>query len=318
MTETGKDITRAVDLISHGKLVAIPTETVYGLAGNGVDVKVVADIFKVKNRPSFDPMILHFSSLDAIQAYVLEIPEEARALANLFWPGPITFLLHKSNRVPDLVTAGSAKVAVRVPSHPMTRKVLTGIDFPLAAPSANPFGYISPTTAEHVADQLGGKIPYILDGGSCEVGIESTIVDLTSDVPRILRKGGITAEQIEAVVGEVEIVTHSSSNPAAPGMLKSHYSPAIPLTLEKLEQVLETHEPTDIGALFFNKKDDRLPEANQFVMSQEGDLREAAANLFGHLRILDKQGFKVIVSELVPDTGLGKAINDKLMRAAAR
>jgi L-threonylcarbamoyladenylate synthase len=318
MSNIGKDINKAIAHLKNGDLVAIPTETVYGLAGNGTDPRVVAEIFRVKNRPSFDPMILHFDGLASIERYVKVIPEKAVQLAQQFWPGPLTLLLYKSELVPDLVTAGSPKVAVRVPSHPLTQELLANLDFPLAAPSANIFGYISPTRADHVADQLGDQITYILDGGQCKVGLESTILDLTTEKPGVLRKGGISIEEIEAVIGKVDVATHSTSNPTAPGMLKSHYAPSIPIVIGEVNMILESISASEIGGLFFSKAHDQLLSENQRVLSHSGDIKEAAANLFAYMRELDKTNCKIIVTELVPDIGLGRAINDKLKRASAK
>lgn len=310
-------VTRACDLLTRGELVAIPTETVYGLAGNGTDPEVVTKIYAIKNRPSFDPMILHFGSKEEILPFVRGWSETAEILANAFWPGPLTLLLERSQKVPDIVTAGLPKVAVRIPDHPLTLELLRCLEFPLAAPSANPFGYISPTTAQHVAQQLGEKISYILDGGACQIGLESTIIDVTGKRPKILRKGGVALEAIEAIIGKVEIAGHSSSHPAAPGMLKSHYAPKTRLSLEPLEEILARHVPDKVGGLWLREANEALKIKNQRVLSASGDLNEAARNLFAAMRELDALGLDMIVAELVPDTGLGRAINDKLKRATA-
>jgi len=314
MQKIGTDITHAKALLEKGKLVAIPTETVYGLAGNGLNEAAVAKIFEVKNRPSFDPMILHTNDLEKIKPFVKSIPSLIQKLADQFMPGPLSILLEKSAAVPDIVTAGSPLVAIRIPKHPLTLQVLAQLDFPLAAPSANPFGYISPTTAQHVADQLGDKIDYILDGGACEIGLESTIIKLNKkNQITVLRVGGIAIEEIEKLVGKVEVVKHSTSNPTAPGMLKSHYAPRVPLVVGKL------NFPTTvmrIGALAFAKYYDNIPIENQLLLSAKKDLKEAAQNLFAHLRKLDQMDIELIVTDFVPDVGLGRAINDKLRRAA--
>lgn len=221
----GTDVDQAVALLEAEEVVAIPTETVYGLAGNAFSVKAVSGIFEAKNRPSFDPLIVHVADKNSIKEVVQNIPKELDTLSRHFMPGPLTLLLPKNEKISDLVTAGSPLVAIRIPQHPLAKALLQRLSFPLCAPSANPFGYISPTHAEHVEAQLGEKIPYILDGGACEVGVESTIVGMEEGKVTIFRKGGIPVEALEALIGPVQVKTHSSSNPKAPGMLKSHYAP---------------------------------------------------------------------------------------------
>lgn len=314
MAQIGTDIQFAIDLLTNNELVAIPTETVYGLAGNGLSEEAVAKIFKVKNRPFFDPLILHVASLEQVVGLVIELPEALKKLADQFMPGPLTILLEKTDAVPDLITAGSDKVAIRIPSHPLTQKLLSELPFPLAAPSANPFGYISPTTPRHVEQQLGEKIKYILDGGDCEVGLESTIVEWRDQELWVLRKGGISIEDL----GEnVRVEEHSTSNPAAPGMLKSHYAPRVPVIINANVDDLEPYNTERIGALAFQKPMELVPLENQLVLSHRGDLVEAAKNLFSYMRELDDMDIDVIIAEHVPDVGLGKAINDKLKRASA-
>lgn len=308
----------AIEILKAGGLVAVPTETVYGLAGNGVDAAVVSQIFEVKNRPTFDPMILHFPDLESMEPFVKDIPAFGMSLANEFWPGPMTLLLEKTDLVPDIVTAGSYKVAVRVSSHPMLLSLLQSISFPLAAPSANPFGYISPTTAQHVDDQLGDKIAYILDGGPCEVGLESTIVDVTMETPTVLRKGGVTIEDIIGVIGSVTVKDTSTSQPSAPGMLHSHYSPRTPFYVIDKKNSLDQFAPEEVGVIAFDKLWDNVPSKNQIVLSEKSELKEAAQKLFASMREMDSRGFKVIFSERFPDIGLGRAMNDKLLRASTK
>ena len=295
--------------------MAIPTETVYGLAGNAFNEKSVLSIFEVKNRPSFDPLILHTDSLEKVLSFVTEIPDKAIDLAQAFWPGPLTLLLSKKDIVPDLVTSGLDQVAVRIPNHPLTLQLLRELDFPLAAPSANPFGYISPTQPAHVNAQLGENIPYILDGGECGIGIESTIVGFVNGQPTIYRLGGLAVEEIEKVVGKVVRLPHSSSNPQAPGMLKSHYSPRKPFFLKtKAEFSLAG---SDIGCLLFDQILENQDIHYQRVLSETGDMKEAAHHLFAFLRELDLLPIQEIWAEKVPEYGLGPAINDRLQRAAA-
>lgn len=317
-TETGKDTTQAAAWLRRDELVAIPTETVYGLAGNAFSETAVARIFAVKNRPAFDPLIVHTSHYRRLKELVAAVPAPARRLAEAFLPGPLTLLLRRRPVIPDIVTAGSPLVAVRIPQHSLTLALLETLDFPVAAPSANPFGYISPTTPEHVAQQLGGKIPYILDGGPCRIGLESTIVGFPEGRATVYRKGGIAIEAIEAVIGPVTIRPHSSSNPQAPGMLKSHYAPRVPLLLGDLNALLREHGHRRVGLLSFRQPYEEVPEERQVVLSASGDLTEAARRLFSGLRHLDQMDIECILAEPVPERGLGRAINDRLRRAAAR
>ncbi|MEX0598192.1 MAG: L-threonylcarbamoyladenylate synthase, partial [Candidatus Paceibacterota bacterium] len=233
----GKDIIKAAELLQKGHVVGIPTETVYGLAANALNQDAVLSIYDIKNRPQFDPLIIHLPNFEAIEKYTLDIPEKAYLLSKNLMPGPLTLLLFKKDIVPYIVTSGSNKVAVRIPQHYLTLELLNHLDFPLAAPSANPFGYISPTKAEHVEKQLGDKIPYILDGGDSEIGIESTIVDCTTTPFTILRLVGISQEALENCLGEkLHLNIATNSNPEAPGQLDKHYSPTTPLLLlDKVE-----------------------------------------------------------------------------------
>jgi L-threonylcarbamoyladenylate synthase len=320
MAQIGNDLNLAKSFLEKGQLVGIPTETVYGLAGNALNPESVALIFETKNRPSFDPLILHTSSLDRVEEFVLEFPDQLRVLAEAFWPGPLTLLLPKKSLVPDLVTSGLDRVAVRIPKHPLTLELLESLDFPLAAPSANPFGYISPTQPEHVEAQLGEKIPYILDGGSCQVGLESTIVGLEEGKPVIYRLGGLEIFEIEKLLGEVILKDHSSSNPAAPGQLESHYAPRKPFLLGDLKTLIpqKIKEGVNFAVLSFSDFYPDMDSENQIALSSKRSLPEAAQNLFAAMRKLDESPAEIILSELMPEIGLGKAINDRLKRAAAK
>lgn len=313
MATIGTDIDKAAGLLQHDELVAIPTETVYGLAGNALSSAAVAKIFSVKNRPQFDPLIVHVPDLEKAKDYVLEIPAAARKLADTFWPGPLTLLLKKKTIIPDLVTSGLDTVGIRCPDHARTRQLLKQLPFPLAAPSANPFGYVSPTKPEHVNEQLGDKIQYILDGGPCPVGIESTIVGFENHSPVVYRLGGLSVEDIEQTVGAVTLLTHSTSNPKTPGQLLSHYAPRKKVVLGSIEALLKTHGP-NAGVLSFQKN---FSVSNQIILSPSGKTDEAAQKLFEALRAFDKMNVDVVLTELVPDQGLGRAINDRLRRAAA-
>lgn len=314
MASIGKDIKHAVELLTQGELVAIPTETVYGLAGNALDAKAVAKIFEVKERPTFDPLIVHVADIAQAQRYTKKFPTQASALAERFWPGPLTLLLQKKEIIPDLVTSGLDTVGIRCPDHALTRQLLSSIEFPLAAPSANPFGYVSPTRPEHVNDQLGKRISYILDGGPCTVGIESTIVGFEDQQPVNYRMGGLSVEAIESVVGTVTVKLHSSSQPQAPGQLKSHYAPRKEIKVGDIRELL-ANAPKKTGVLSYQTNFD---VAYQRVLSPAGDLSEAAQNLFSALRELDQADIDLIVAEWVPDQGLGRAINDRLRRAQAK
>ncbi|HRX00150.1 MAG TPA: L-threonylcarbamoyladenylate synthase, partial [Cyclobacteriaceae bacterium] len=251
MAIKGIDISLARQYLEADELVAVPTETVYGLAGNALHSSAVAKIFEAKERPSFDPLIIHVPDAQHLERYVTAIPKQAVQLINHFWPGPLTLVLRKKEIIPDLVTAGLDAVGVRCPDHPLTHQLLRQLDFPLAAPSANPFGYVSPTTAEHVEKQLGSKIPYILDGGPCKVGIESTIIGFENGEPMIYRRGGISNEAIERVIGPVESRLHSTSNPKAPGQLQSHYAPRKPFLLGNIDQLMATVKGKKFGVLRF-------------------------------------------------------------------
>jgi len=314
MAEIGTDITKAKALLESGALVAIPTETVYGLAGNALDPDAVTQIFTVKERPQFDPLIVHVPDFSHVPRYAIEVPPGARLLAEHFWPGPLTLLLKKKDIVPDIVTAGLDTVGLRCPDHALTRQLLSSLPFPLAAPSANPFGYVSPTRPDHVNDQLGNKIPYILDGGPCDIGIESTIVGFEKNVPIVYRMGGLSVEAIERIVGKIILQAYSSSNPKAPGQLKSHYAPSHRVVIGKIEELLRRYPAKTCGLLTF-QRNYRFPY--QYVLSPSGTLEEAAQNLFTALREFDKMPIDIILSEPMPDQGLGRAINDRLRRAAA-
>ncbi|SBW11541.1 putative tRNA threonylcarbamoyladenosine biosynthesis protein YwlC [uncultured Alphaproteobacteria bacterium] len=304
---------RAGEALAAGRLVAFPTETVYGLGGDARNGEAVAAIFAAKGRPSFNPLIVHVTDLAAAER-LGAFSEAARALAARFWPGPLTLVLPRraDAGVSDLVSAGLPSLAIRMPAHPVARAVLAAAGCPVAAPSANPSGRVSPTTAQHVRAGLDGRVDLIVDGGRCAVGVESTVLDLTGEIPTILRPGGVTPEDVAAVTGGPvgRAATPHAPSPDAPlpspGMLASHYAPATPVRLEA-----ERAEPGE-ALLGFG------PAAGATLnLSPAGDLREAAANLFAMLRQLDEEGYRVIAVSPIPDRGLGLAINDRLKRAAA-
>lgn len=317
IAELGCDLVKAKSILDNGDLVAIPTETVYGLAANALDPLAVSKIYEAKNRPSFDPLIIHVASLNDFGKYSKSFPKELIFLAQTFCPGPITFLVEKSEIIPEITTSGLSKVAIRIPKHPLTLQLLNTIDYPLAAPSANPFGYVSPTTALHVADQLGEKIPYVLDGGACQVGLESTIVGMENNDLIIYRKGGLDIDEISQVYqGPISIKDHSSSNPQAPGMLDKHYSPNKRIEILSSWTNLNDIDLNSTGFLRFNTELEGLK--NQIVLSEKSDMNEAAFKLFDALRQFDKMKIDKVLIELVPEKGLGVAINDRLRRAAAK
>ena len=323
ITTIGTDIRMAAALLKAGELVAIPTETVYGLAANALDESAVVKIYSVKNRPQFNPLILHVSGMEQLEKLQLSLPPGAKLLAEKFSPGPLTFVIPTSHVIPGIVTAGTPAVAIRIPQHRVTLELLRELDFPLAAPSANPSGYVSPTTARHVAEQLEGKIPYILDGGTCSVGLESTIISFLEDKPRLLRFGGLPVEAIEAVVGKVELPeTGFVDNPVAPGMLARHYATKHPLLLGDADDLIREsqlhHEGKRIATISLSKSFPSVPSTHQFILSGEGNLEEAARRLFHAMRLADAMDIDLIIAEKFPDSGLGRAINDRLKRASAQ
>ncbi len=317
MATIGKDIEKAVNLLKAGKPVAIPTETVYGLGANALDAIAVAWVFEIKNRPHFDPLIVHTYSIDKAIEYVTSFPEPLKNLAKIFWPGPLTLLLPKRAVIPDLVTSGLDRVAIRVPQHVLTRELLKQLDFPLAAPSANPFGYISPTTPEHVNKQLGNEIEYILDGGPCAVGLESTIVGMEGDKVCIYRLGGLDIENIIGIVGPVELRIEHTDNPNSAGQLKNHYAPKKPFYIGNLEELAKKYSDKKLGVLSFGKHPTVLNSHMNINLSANENLTEAAANLFSDMRALDDSEAEIIICDLVPPKGLGLAINDRLKRASS-
>jgi L-threonylcarbamoyladenylate synthase len=329
MQHRGTDLILAKKLLTEGKLVAIPTETVYGLAANGLDETAVAGIFSAKNRPTFDPLILHVASIEQAQSLCTDWPEMADKLARAFWPGPLTLILPKADHVPDITTSGQPTVGIRMPNNRLTLELLSTLPFPLAAPSANPFGYVSPTNAQHVADQLGDRIDYILDDGECSVGIESTIIAIDNGAPKVLRLGGLSQERIAEILG-VPVLEHlnQNSNPQAPGQLDQHYSPRCKLI------ALNTMPTADIdpsvSIIYFSKDKAQRGSDNissygsvnissygsHYYLSDSGDTNQAASNLFSTLRRLDQDNQKIAYFEWAPNEGLGRAINDRLQRAA--
>ncbi|KGL62750.1 L-threonylcarbamoyladenylate synthase [Polaribacter sp. Hel1_85] len=315
MNIISKDIQKAIQLLTKEELVAIPTETVYGLAGNIFSEKAIKSIFSTKKRPFFNPLIVHIPSVESLKDIITHVPKKAKLLADAFWPGSMTLVLKKNAKIPDLITAGKGTVAVRVPNHPLTLELLKQLPFPLAAPSANPFGSISPTKPEHVERYFKNDIQMVLDGGSCKNGIESTIIGFENDKPIIYRLGALALEDIEAVVGKISIKNKKEESPDAPGMLARHYAPSTRTFLvDNVADEVKKHLGKKIGVLVFKNSlnDTSLTEIR---LSEKGSMQEAASKLYDSLHELDHQKLDVIIAERFPEFGLGKSINDRLQRA---
>ena len=313
---TRANIKKAAALLRAGGVVAFPTETVYGLGADGLNPEACARIFEIKGRPRFDPLILHECSAARARKLFSEVPAAARKLMNRFWPGPLTLVLPKSRAVPDIVTAGLPTVAVRVPANPHALALIKAAGRPIAAPSANSFGRLSPTSAAHVKKQLGGRPDLILDGGKTLIGVESTIITFEKGRPVLLRPGGLPLEEIEKAAGRASAAGKSGkARPQAPGCLKKHYAPNARLRLIAPGQKVKAGPRA--AYLAFSEK-----PAGEFlavrVLSRRGDLREAAANLFSALHKLESSGAAVIYAERVPARGLGRAIMDRLNRGSQR
>ena len=309
-------IKEAAAIIRGGGLVAFPTETVYGLGADAGNALAVAKIFEVKARPRLDPVIIHVADRDAAFVYGV-FPEFAHRIMERFWPGPLTFVVPKTEAVPPIVTAGLDTVAIRVPAHPAALALVKAVEGGIAAPSANPFGYVSPTQARHVADQLGDKIDLILDGGACEIGVESTILSLAGNTPCILRAGGTPIEELEAWLGKLERAYGSTQRPQAPGQLLRHYATRTPLQIS--DEASENLKPGERAALLtLFPASDPGKYAVVETLSESGNLREAAAKLFGALRRLDSLALDRIIARPVSEQGLGAAIMDRLRRCSAR
>jgi L-threonylcarbamoyladenylate synthase len=316
MIRVSKNIDDAVQILSQGDLVAIPTETVYGLAGNAFSDEAVTKIFALKKRPHFNPLIVHIKSIDYLHEVAKNIPQKALQLAHAFWPGSLTLVLPKTSRVPDLVTAGKETVAVRMPNHGMTLQLLNQLHFPLAAPSANPFGSISPTKAEHVVHYFQDTLELVLDGGPCAHGIESTIVGFEEEDAVLYRYGSISIEEIEHVIGKVKVKTSTKDAPEAPGMLLRHYAPSTTTYMtEDIPTLLHRFANQKVGIIAFQQAYSHSCIEAQWVLSPSGDLKEAAARLYDAMHVMDQKKLDAIIIEKMPEIGIGKSINDRLQRA---
>ena len=312
---TEENIAIAAGVIINGGLVAFPTETVYGLGADGLNPIAVAKIFEAKQRPSFNPLILHIASIDQLETISITGNSAIEKLIDKFWPGPLTLVLPKKEIVPDIITAGNSTVAVRMPDHPVALELIKKAGRPIAAPSANSFSQLSPTSAEHVLKQLNNKVDVILDGGNCPVGVESTILHISDDGVSLLRPGGVAIEEIEKIIGKVKIASAHTDTPLAPGQLYFHYAPRIPLKFFN-EVAISDFENKRVGALFFRSNPFDIKFSEEKILSPKGDLREAAANLFSYLHDLESENLDIILVEAIEETGLGNAIMDRLRKAA--
>ncbi|MFT5715682.1 MAG: L-threonylcarbamoyladenylate synthase [Flavobacterium sp.] len=316
MTIISSDISKAIEILNNEDVIAIPTETVYGLAGNIYSEKAIRKIFQVKQRPFFNPLIVHIESIDKIDEVVSEFPPKAQKLAEAFWPGSLTLILPKKSNIPDVITAGKDTVGVRVPNHPITLSLLKQLSFPLAAPSANPFNRISPTSSLHVEGYFKSSISMVLEGGECKNGIESTIIGFENNDALLYRLGSISIEEIEKVIGKIQVKNKSETTPTAPGMLAKHYAPRTKTYLvTDVEKFIRGFENKRIGILRFKDQMNASSIEHLEVLSKSGDLKEAASKLYNTLHKLDSLNLDMIVAERFPDFGLGKSINDRLERA---
>ena len=316
---TEENIKKAAKHLKQDELVAFATETVYGLGANALNPAACEKIFLAKKRPKYDPLIVHIAEMSQVDELVQEIPDVAIKLADAFWPGPLTIVFKKSELIPDLITSGLDTVAIRMPAHPLALALLSEAKIPVAAPSANPFGYLSPTSAEHVFAQLGDEVEIILDGGECDWGIESTIVDCSSGDAVLLRRGGITAEDIKKIAGSVSFGQAVLERPLAPGQLASHYAPNTPLTILAEGEVPKVEDGKSVGFLAYGKDEPNFQcELIERLSPDENDLKAIAHNLFSALHRLDKAGLDELYIYDLPREGLANAIMDRLLKAAAR
>lgn len=311
------NIDLAVALLSDDQLIGMPTETVYGLAGNAFSETAIQKIYSTKERPSFNPLIVHIKGIEDLGKIAVEIPDMAMELARKFWPGPLTLILKKHPSVSHAITAGQETVAVRIPRHPVALELLSRLDFPLVAPSANPFGSTSPTRAEHVDRYFSEKIPMVLQGGPCEAGVESTIIGFEGAQPILYRYGAISREAIEEITGPVTVFNKADKNPEAPGMILKHYAPKTNFILtDDVATEITKHPGKRIGVLILEEPKENWPVQRLLVLSEDGNLETAAARLYDAMHELDGENLDLILAQRFPDSGLGSTINDRLERAA--
>ncbi len=314
MIKKGKDIKYAIKKLVDGGIVAIPTETVYGLACNALNEQAVMKVFKIKNRPKNDPLICHTDSIKKIKKYVIDFPKYAEIIAEKFWPGPITILLKKNNLIPDITTSKSKYVAFRIPNNDTTLNILKELDFPLAAPSANKFEYISPTNPNHVKLNFKEGIDYIIDDGDCSVGIESTIISIENNKIIIHRLGGITYEEIKNKIGNCSVKKNKKN---LPGQFKKHYSPNKKVYVGDINKLYKIFKNKKIGILCFDKKYDFIDKEFQILLSKNSSLKEASKNFYSSLYILDNlKEIDLILISYLPDSMIGKSINDRIKKCS--
>jgi L-threonylcarbamoyladenylate synthase len=317
LNTTNENINFASEIIKNGGLVAFPTETVYGLGADGLNPIAVAKIYEAKQRPTFNPLILHISDKEQLKEIAVFNNKIIELLIDKFWPGPLTLVLPKKENIPDIVTAGHPTAAVRMPNHKVALELIKQSERPIAAPSANVFGHLSPTNASHVIIQLKDRIDLIIDGGDCAVGVESTILQFIDNKFTLLRPGGLPVEKIETLIGKIDIKEFKTDSPIAPGMLPYHYAPKIPLKI-LTEENIELNKNKRIGVLFFKEKKYEINFASEKILSKTGNLRESAANLFHHLHEFEKEKIDIILAEQVEEHGLGRAIMDRLRKASEK
>lgn len=312
----GKAVEKAAELLHLGKLVAIPTETVYGLAANALNENAVKEIFTVKGRPSNNPLIVHVSDIGDVEKYAAVVPEAAIKLLERFSPGPLTVVLPKKSLLPEAIAGGRTTIAIRIPAHNMALELLRMTKLPLAAPSANRSGYISPTRAEHVLHSIDHEIGYILDGGECRTGIESTIVGFENETLVIYRKGIITLEDVRAVIGDA--VEFLGSSIEAPEMMTAHYKPATSLVLvDSVSAAIAQYKDKSIGVITYNDYEGGISIDRQMMICSDGDLGSAAKNLYAAMHTMDQKGYDLIIAKKFPNMGIGSALNDRLQRASS-
>ena len=313
------EISNAVRALNQGELVAIPTETVYGLAGSAFNEQAIQKIFQLKNRPTCNPLILHTHSINEVLKFVKEIPPSAMKLAEAFWPGPLTLLLPKKSNIPLSVTAGSHLVAVRIPNHTVTLNLLKQLDFPIVAPSANPYTRISPTNSKMVYEYFGDELPCILEGDICSKGIESTIVGFQDHVPVIYRQGAISVDAIEFIAGKSKVLATVKERVTTPGMSPMHYAPRTRFQMvDCISNFIEQNQGLQIGVLSLGNGVFNQANTICINLSNTGDLEEASANLYKSMYELDSKNLDCIIIEKFPEIGIGKSLNDRISRASYR
>jgi len=313
------NISNAVHALNQGDIIAIPTETVYGLAGSAFNEHAIDKIFQLKNRPTCNPLILHTHSIEEVLKFVQHIPPSAMKLALAFWPGPLTLLLPKKSNIPHSVTAGSHLVAIRIPNHPVTLSLLRQLEFPLVAPSANPYTRISPTNAKMVDDYFGDALQVILEGDICSKGIESTIVGFHDDIPIIYRQGAISVDAIEFIVGKSKVQATKNEKITTPGMSPMHYAPKTKFCIvDNIVNFINENRTLKIGVLTLGKLDIHQLNTTSINLSMNADLEEASTNLYKSMYDLDAMALDCIIIELFPEIGIGKSLNDRIRRASFR